>query len=103
MMSGFIDDLKAALAAHRHDGARAIAIVAEWCGADRLPSMNSGSDSMVRVCWRMFHGATLEEAAAAEYVYRWTLPLNQWVNHAEAKSRAKPVTGAWPVPHLIGM
>ena len=78
-------------------------MVAEWCGVDRLPDMNSGSGSEIRVAWRMYHGDTLEEAAAAEYAYRWHLPLNQWVNHAESRSRSKPVTGAWPVPHLIGM
>ena len=96
-------ELHAAIAAHKTDAIEAIAMVAGWCGRDKLESMNSGSSALVRICWRMACGMSRDGAAAQEYIYRWHLPLNQWVNHAEAKSRAKPITGAWPVPHLIGM
>lgn len=75
-------------------------LVASYMGATpRLP----GCGTLERLCVRIADGMTMEEAAAREYVYRWQLPLNQWVNHAEAKARSYPVTGAWPVPHCIGM
>lgn len=70
----------------------------------RLP----GCGTLDRLALRIHRGATVEEAAAREYVYRWTLPLLQWVNHAEtdkprSRHSVRCVTGAWSVPHLIGM
>ena len=67
--------------------------------APRLP----GCGTLERLCVRIADGMTVEQAAAREYVYRWHLPLNQWVNHVEARARSKPITGAWPVPHCIGL
>lgn len=67
--------------------------------APRLP----GCGTVERMAHRIYHGMSAEQSAAREYAYRWHLPLNQFVNHAEARSRSKPVTGAWPVPHLLGM
>lgn len=78
----------------------ALGMVQSWCDSvTRLP----GCGTLERLCVRIADGMTVEQAAAREYAYRWHLPLSQWVNHTEARSRSRPVTGAWPVPHTIGM
>ncbi len=78
----------------------AVDLVTDWLGSlSRMP----GADTATRCAHRIYHGMTASEAAIAEYLYRWHLPLNQWINHTEAKARSRPVTGAWPVPHLIGL
>lgn len=105
-MSTLIQDVRAALA--NPDIVRAAsearAMVAQWCDLPRLPGM----DTHTRLAVRIYHGRTVEQAAAREYLYRWSLPLLQWINHAETdrpRSRhgCRSVTGAWSVPHLIGM
>lgn len=63
---------------------------------------HSGSDIGARMAVRLSMGMSVERAASREYAYRWNLALGQWVNHAESRSRARGVTGAWPAPHLIG-
>lgn len=77
----------------------ALTMVQQWCATPRMP----GADTITRLAYRIHLGMTVQEAAAREYCYRWHLPLNQWVNHAQARSKARRITGAWPVPHLIGM
>ena len=84
---------------------QARALVAGWCNQlDRLP----GADTLHRLAYRIELGETVEESAAAEYMYRWHLPLNQWVNHAETdkrgnRNRNRNPLGAWVAPHAIGM
>lgn len=116
-----IQDMREALAnPSAVDGARAaLAMVKSWCdegAVSRLP----GCGTLERLALRIHRGATVEQAAAKEYAYRWSLPLRQWINYAETDSRAdrahrlahRRITGraapcrmggAWPVPHLIGM
>ena len=97
------EEIKAALADQEISTAAIAArdLVAAYLGRepDRLPGM----DTATRCAHRIYHGMTVEQAAAREYSYRWHLPLNQWINHAESKSRSMPITGAWRPPHLIGM
>ena len=66
----------------------------------RIPGMDTGIRLAIRI---REYGYSEEEAAAREYGYRWHLALNQWINHAEACSRTRPICGAWTPPHLIGM
>ena len=67
--------------------------------APRLP----GCGTVERMAVRIHSGWSVEQTAAREYAYRWHLPLGQWVNHAESRSRSRQCCGEWPVPHLIGM
>ncbi|WP_156799798.1 hypothetical protein [Novosphingobium resinovorum] len=83
----------------------ALELVRQYIGTvHRLP----GCDTMARLCVRIYDGMTEEEAAAREYAYRWHLCLNQWVNFAQtdrpgSRNSSRCCTGAWPVPHAIGM
>lgn len=102
IMASLIQDIRAALANPETvaKAREAFAMVKQWSDSvTRLP----GCGTVERLAVRIHHGMTIEQAAAREYAYRWHLPLNQWVNHAECRARSKPVTGAWPVPHLIGL
>lgn len=90
----------AAYHAHKEAAHVAATLAGSWMtNMPRLP----GCDTAVRCAVRLDAGHTVEEAAAREYLYRWHLPLDQWLNHSEAKARSMPVTGAWPVPHAIGL
>ncbi len=80
----------------------ALALVQSYHASGRTTRL-PGFGTFERLAVRIHRGASVEEAAAREYAYRWHLPLNQWINHAEARARSMPVTGAWPVPHAIGM
>ena len=82
----------------------ALAMVRSWSPTPRMP----GADTITRLAHRIHCGMTTDEAAAAEYLYRWHLPLNQWVNFAQtdkprSRSACRTMTGAWPVPHCIGL
>lgn len=101
-----IESVRAAMASHGAEAHEAYALFTTYVDdAPRLPGMGT----VERMAVRLASGRTVEEAAAREYVYRWSLPLGQWVNHAEqgrdslGRRRSLPVTGAWPVPHAIGM
>lgn len=78
----------------------------DWCAA-RQPRV-PGIDTVMRLAVRIDCGATVEQAAAREYLYRWGLVLLQWVNFAEtdkprSRHSARRVNGAWSVPHAIGL
>lgn len=105
-MATLIQDIRAALSSPAivRAASEARAMVAEWCDLPKLPAM----DTHTRLAVRIYHGRTVEQAAAREYLYRWALPLNQWINHAETdrpgcRHGCRTATGAWPVPHLIGL
>ena len=114
-MSNLVQTLRAAHACPETmaKAREALAIVQEYCDTPKMP----GAQTLTRLAHRIYLGMNAQDAAAREYAYRWHLPLDQWANHAEArgtrgaalgrigKARAAslPVTGAWPVPHCIGM
>ena len=69
---------------HRHKANRALALLDEMTGPlVRVPGMTTA----IRLAWRIECGRSVEEAAAGEYIYRWSLALNS------------PIFG---VPHAIG-
>lgn len=90
------------------EGARAaLDLVKSWCDPDAVPRL-PGCGTLDRLALRIHRGATVEEAAASEYRYRWSLALNQWVNFAQTdrpgcRHGSRNHAGAWPVPHLIGL
>jgi hypothetical protein len=58
-----------------------------YCGG-RAPPRVPGCDTIIRLALRIDVGRTAEEAAAREYLYRWSLALTS------------PIFG---VPHTIGL
>lgn len=101
-----VEEVRAAWAdkAIMAEAATARAAVAEWCDLVKMP----GADTTTRLAHRIYHGMSAEQAAVAEYLYRWALPLRQWISFAETdkphlRHGCRTMTGAWPVPHLIGM
>lgn len=55
---------------------------------ERMPVRVPGMDTVIRLAVRISCGKTIEEAAAKEYLYRWSLALRS------------PIFG---VPHTMGM
>lgn len=62
-----------------------------------------GCDTWLRIAIRIHRGMTVEEAAAAEYRYRWHLFLSAWHNHVRAKSTSRFIHRAmcYPAPRLL--
>lgn len=56
------------------------------CG--KAPPRVPGMDTVIRLAIRIHNGRTIEEAAAAEYLYRWRLALQSRV---------------FGVPHTLGL
>jgi hypothetical protein len=77
---------------------RSLALFRAICpNAPRVPGM----DTAIRLAWRIEHGATEEEAAGREYVYRWHLTIN-WTNGlVDTAARGSPLASAY-APHLLG-
>ena len=66
--------------------------------APRVP----GCSTVIRLAWRIECGRNVEEAAAAEYLYRWRLaikPSDQVLN----TSVRNPCVSVFGTPHAIGM
>lgn len=86
---------------HQSAAEDALKLFRSYCSQPmrRIPGM----DTVLRIAVRINAGNSIEQAGAREYAYRWHLALNQWINHAESRSRSRPVTGAWQAPHIIGM
>lgn len=62
-----------------------------------------GMDTVIRLSWRIKNGASVEEAAAKEYVYRWhlaVLPADQAVGDFNV---INPPVSIFGTPHTIGM
>ena len=72
---------------HREAAESAYATFVDHCQR-RAPIRVPGMDTVIRLAWRIECGRSIEEAAAREYLYRWSLALNS------------PVFG---VPHTLGM
>jgi hypothetical protein len=71
-----------------------------------------GSGVSTRMAHRLICGYTIEQAAAREYVYRWSLTLDAWANTVSAeirdirfdgRSRQRWTGGAFGVMHTLGM
>jgi hypothetical protein len=66
--------------------------------APRVP----GCSTAIRLAWRIENGRNVEEAAAAEYLYRWNLaikPGDQVLNTCVRN----PCVSVFGTPHTIGM
>lgn len=71
---------------HGKDAYKADAIWRDWCShaMPRVP----GCDTVYRIAVRLWMGRSIQEAAAQEYLYRWSLAL---------QSRT------FGVPHTLGL
>jgi len=78
--------IKDAMREHEVDAYQADSLWRSWCShaMPRVP----GCDTVYRIAVRLWLGSTLENAAAQEYVYRWSLAL---------QSRT------FGVPHTLGL
>lgn len=105
-MGALLDSVRAAWPARQADAKAAFTLFRSYCTApvSRVPGM----DTVLRLAIRLDAGNSIEQAAAREYIYRWHLVLNQWVNFAEtdrprSRNSCRSVTGSWQPPHLIGL
>jgi len=85
---------------HRAAAAEALRLFEEYCGRKswRVPGMSTD----IRLAWRIECGATVEQAAAREYVYRWSLAIRPGDQVVGAPCRDAAVSG-FGTPHTIGM
>lgn len=84
-----VDEVRAAWAAHRPDAERAYEIAASFCpNMPRLP----GCDTALRLAHYIYHGLSVEQAAAREYRYRWMVAL-----------QSGRFVGAAYAPHQLGL
>ena len=95
--------LRAAWPLHKADAAKAFDLFASYCsesGRRRVP----GTGTTERLAVRLYLGRTIEEAAAREYVYRWSLAIKApdqcMLSH---NSTRNPVCSVFGTPHTIGM
>lgn len=90
----------AAYEAHKESAKVAFALLRSWyeLPMPRVPGM----DTVIRLAWRIECGKSIEEAAAAEYVYRWhlaVLPSDQLIG----SRTVNPAVSIFGAPHTIGM
>ena len=78
---------RSAMAKHGAEAGDAYNVFVRYCGGVAPPRV-PGMSTDVRLAIRIENGKTIEESAAREYVYRWSLALQS------------PVFG---VPHPIGL
>ncbi len=78
--------IREAMAAHEQEARAADALWRSWCVV-KMPRV-PGCDTVYRIAVRIWCGRSVEEAAALEYAYRWSLAV---------QSRT------FGVPHPMGM
>ncbi len=105
-----IQELREAWPLHGDAATKAFALFKEWAPrSTRVP----GCDTALRLAYRIYHGKTLEQAAAAEYLYRWHLAIDQLNNQSERPKHYGPRPNHLPAwnpspladhyaPHLLG-
>lgn len=85
----FPTKLMKAFERHRDAAEQAYAIYAGYCLPFKPPPRVPGCDTIIRLAWRIECGRTIEDAAGAEYAYRWHLASDRW--------------RGFGAPHLVGM
>lgn len=82
----FVEEIRTAVKMHGAEALEARKLLASWW---RGPiTQRIGMDSATALAHRIYHGKTIEEAAAREYLYRWSIALQS------------PTFG---VPHCLGL
>lgn len=62
-----------------------------------------GGDTGSRLAHRLAMGATPDQAAAREYLYRWCLALDSHANAVRPGPAFRWTGGAFGVPHALGL
>jgi|GEM_PF-3518419 len=95
-----LTDLRAAWPLHKNDANAAFDLFDSWC-ADGMRRRVPGMGTTERLALRLFYGKTIEEAAAAEYLYRWNLAVKPFDQCGQGtRNSACSVFGT---PHSIGL
>lgn len=88
---------------HRAAAHEAFALYKSYCGGI-VPPRVPGMDTVIRLAWRIECGRTVEEAAAREYLYRWSLAIKApdqcMLPHNTTRA---PCVSVFGTPHLLGM
>jgi hypothetical protein len=86
------------------EAAQAMEAYKAYCGGV-LPPRVPGCDTIIRMAIRIDSGKTIEEAAAAEYKYRWLLGIKapDQCDAAGDTAVRNPCVSIFGAPHTIGM
>ena len=90
----FIETVRGAYDAHNLSAECAYELYVRLCRAAPPPRV-PGMDTVLRLAVRIGAGHTVQEAAVAEYLYRWRLAIGR----ADETNRPWRVFGA---PHILG-
>lgn len=97
-----IETLRAAWPLHKADAATAFDLFSSYC-SDGMRRRVPGIGTTERLAVRLYAGKSIEEAAAAEYLYRWHLAIKApdqcMLPH---NSTRNPVCSVFGTPHTIG-
>lgn len=95
------ETLRRAWPLHKADAKTAFDLFDSWC-SDGMRRRVPGMGTTERLAIRLYLGKSIEEAAAREYLYRWSLaikPADQCIGH----SVRNPCCSIFGTPHTIGM
>lgn len=101
MTKTIYQEARAAYGIHKDQAVKAWDLYCAHCEGHPPPRV-PGMDTIIRLAVRISHGKTIEEAAAAEYIYRWSLAIKAPGQCIGAATRA-PCISIFGTPHLIGM
>ena len=108
MAETMIQALRNAWPIHKEGAKAAFDLFDSWC-ADGMRSRVPGMGTTERLALRLYYGKTVEEAAAAEYVYRWRLAIKAPDQcgatgpHDWSDRNPRACLSIFGAPHLIGM
>ena len=109
-MTSTIQDLRTAWPLHKDAARQAFNLFDSYC-VDGYRRRVPGMGTTERLCLRIFYGKSIEQAAAAEYLYRWTLAIKapDQCNATGQKSyeprdrQPRACVSIFGAPHLLGM
>lgn len=85
---------------HRDAAHDALALLRSYCPIP-LPRV-PGMDTVIRLAHRIACGATIEQAAAREYVYRWHLAVKPF-DQVDCSNCIDPAVSIFGAPHPFGL
>lgn len=94
-----VGDLKMAWSRHEKEALAALAMLESFGG--NLPRV-PGCDTSLRLAHRIYCGRSTEQAAAREYVYRWSLAIDAFASHVRTGGRPNPFASHY-APHAFGL
>lgn len=95
------ETLRVAWPAQKENAKLAFELFDSYC-ADGMRRKVPGMGTTERLAIRLHAGKTIEEAAAREYLYRWSLAIKA-ADQCLHTSTRNPVVSVFGTPHTIGM